>query len=50
VPVGLRRPDDLDAVLICARHLTDLERLRPYERERLARYLRTAFSASSVNV
>jgi hypothetical protein len=42
-PFGLRGPDDVDSVLICSRHLRDLRRLRPYERERLARYLRLRF-------
>ncbi len=41
--VGLRGPDDLDAVLCCCRHLRHLRRLRPIEAERLARYLRVAF-------
>lgn len=43
-PVGLRHRDDVDAVLVCARHLPDLRRLRPYEAERLCRYLRVAFA------
>jgi hypothetical protein len=42
--VGLREPDDLDAVLVCRRHLPDLRRLRPYEAARLARYLHVAFA------
>jgi len=43
VPVGLRGHDDIDAVLICARHLPHLRQLRPYEAERLASYLHVAF-------
>lgn len=42
--MGLRGPDDLDAVLVCRRHLPHLRSLRPYEAERLARYLRVSFT------
>ncbi len=42
-PVGLRGPDDVDAVLVCHRHLPHLRQLRPYEAERLASYLHVAF-------
>jgi len=41
--VGLRHPDDLDAVLVCARHLPHLRQLRPIEAERLAAYLHVQF-------
>ena len=44
VPVGLRNPDDLDSVLVCRRHLPHLRSLRPAEAERLASYLRVAFT------
>lgn len=42
-PVGLRGSDDVDLVLVCATHVRDLRRLRAYEAERLARYLRVTF-------
>jgi hypothetical protein len=42
-PIGLRNPDDIYAVLVCARHVADLRRLRPYEADRLARYLSVRF-------
>ena len=42
--VGLRGADDIDAVLACRRHLPHLRRLRPYEAERLARYLHVSFA------
>lgn len=41
--VGLRGPDDGDLILICSQHMRDLRRLRPYEAERLRRYLRVSF-------
>ena len=41
--VGLRRSDDHLAVICCRVHITDLRQLRPYEAERLARYLHVAF-------
>ncbi len=47
-PVGLRGSDDIDAVLICRRHLPNLRRLRPFEAERLARYLSVSFSSKFV--
>lgn len=43
--VGLRHDGDLDAVLACRRHLPHLRRLRPYEAERLARYLHVSFAS-----
>lgn len=43
--VGLRGDWDTDAVLVCRRHLSHLRRLRPYEAERLARYLRVTFAS-----
>ncbi len=46
--VGLRHDDDLDAVLVCRRHLPHLRSLRPYEAERLARYLRVSFAREAV--
>jgi hypothetical protein len=44
-PVGLRDRDDVDAVLVCSKHLPHLRRLRPIEAARLGRYLRIAFFA-----
>ena len=44
-PVGLRGVDDLELVLVCATHYRHLRRLRPYEAERLARYLRVTFAS-----
>ncbi len=46
-PVGLCGRDDLDAVLVCQRHLADLRRLRPFEAARLARYLHVSFASRS---
>jgi hypothetical protein len=43
-PVGLRGTEDDALVLVCRTHYTDLRRLRPYEAERLARYLYVAFT------
>src|SRR5688500_11975574 len=45
--VGLRDHEDLDCVLVCRRHLEQLRKLRPYEAERLARYLHVAFAPKS---
>jgi hypothetical protein len=42
--VGLRHRDDIDAVLVCQRHLPDLRRLRPFEAARLADYLHVTFA------
>ena len=45
--VGLRSRDDVDAILVCPRHLPHLRRLRPFEAERLAQYLYVTFSRAA---
>jgi hypothetical protein len=47
-PVGLRRTDDTDLVLVCATHYPDLQRLRPYEADRIAQYLHASFTSTRV--
>lgn len=41
--VGLEGPDDVNAILICRRHLQQLRSLRPREARTLSRYLLAVF-------
>lgn len=45
--VGLRDDYDSNAVLVCVSHRDRLRALRPYEAERLCRYLRAWFGYRS---